>query len=131
MDSSKLSQIVNPYFLYSTDKQELIEAYLLLTRSAEELHMLGSDMKNVISYYANRVEALTAAIENSSEVALLCISGAHALLQNLLQEANQHLHKCKQLYSSCLHPPQSLQLNDSKRDISSEASTDCDSDSDN
>ena len=94
VDSSKLAQIVNPNSSYSIDKQELIEAYLLLIRSGEEIHMLECDMKNVISYYENRVNMLTVAMESPSEVALKCESGARALFQNLLQEANQQLHKC-------------------------------------
>ena len=53
IDSCKLAQILNPHSSYSTAKQELIEAYLLLTRGGEEIHMLECDMKNVISYYEN------------------------------------------------------------------------------
>ena len=130
VDSSKLAQIVNPNSSYSIDKQELIEAYLLLIRSGEEIHMLECDMKNVISHYENRVNMLTVAMASPSEVTRKCESGARALFQNLLQEANQQLHKCRQLFSSCLHQDQSPQLNDSDSDLSSEAYTDSDSESD-
>ena len=55
----------------------------------------------------------TAAMESPSEIALKCESGARALLQNALQEASQHLHKYRQLFSSYLNQDQSPQLSDS------------------
>ena len=91
--------------------------------------MLECDMKNVISYYENRVKVFTAAMESPSEIALKCESGARALLQNALQEASQHLHKYRQLFSSYLNQDQSPHLSDSDSDFSSEADTDYDSDS--
>ena len=132
LDSSKLAQLLNPKLsFYSTDKQELIDAYLMLMRSGEENEMLECEMKNVICYYEKRVEMLSNAIDNPSQLALECERGARALLLNLLQDARQHLDKCRQLFSNCLHQSSvssSLsEINDS--DISSESNSDCDSDS--
>ena len=102
MDSSKLSQILDPCYSY-LDRQELIEAYLLLTRSSEELKLLVCDMENVISYYKNRVKILADAVENECGRER---SGAHALLRGLLQQTEQQLKQ----YRGLLIPPSLIKL---------------------
>ena len=82
-DTSKLAQILHPSVSYSGDKQELIEAYLLSKCSAEELRLLELDMTNVIQYHERRVEVLTTAVCNPSDISEI---GALSVLHNHLQE---------------------------------------------
>lgn len=123
VDTVRLAQIIRPKSSrYSEKKQELIEAYLLLCRSYEELDMLKCDMQNAISYYENRVKVLETAINESPiEVTDEIKSGACALLCGLLQETHIELTKLRQLFS--MEFPYS-QPNESDSDFSSDDESD-------
>ena len=125
MDSSKLSQILDPCYSYS-DRQELIEADLLLTHSSEELKLLVCDMENVISYYEKRMKVLADAMENECGRER---SGAHALLRGLLQQTEQQLKQYRGQFSCCLDSSQSHQITVSDSEISSDENTDSESES--
>lgn len=124
-DTSKLAQILHPSVSYSVDKQELIEAYLLSKRSAEELRLLELDMTNVIQYHKRRVEVLATAVCNPSDISEI---GALSVLHNHLQEAKHQLQKCKELFTSCSNSPQLHSVYESDSDISSESDSDSDND---
>ena len=129
LDSNKLVEILNPkFYRYSKEKQELIEAYLLLCRSTEELELLKCDMHNAILYYHNRIEVLTTAIDNPQDVAHQFKRGARTLLLDLKLHAEQELAKLRQLTSPLSNEHQST-YQESGSDLSSDdEETDCDSD---
>ena len=105
LDSSVLAKILNPKLsTYRPDRQQITSAYLMLTRSHEEMEMLQSDMKNVVLYYETRAKAIEDTIKEPCQLGPLYVRGAHALLQNMLPEANVQLAKCKQLFATCNTP---------------------------
>ena len=124
VDSVRLAQILTPRSrCYSEKKEELIEAYLLLCRSSEELDMLRCDMQNAINYYENRVKVLETTIEGQLEVPQQCKRGACALLLGLLQDTQTELTKLRKLFSEEeLHPHP-----ESDSDFSSDDESDDDS----
>ena len=55
LDSSTLAHILHPKLCaYTPGKQEIINAYLIMTRSIEEIEMLQSEMQNII--YFTRID---------------------------------------------------------------------------
>ena len=74
-------------------KRELIDAYLLLIRSKEELIMLEEDAKNCVEYYKEREEAIMQEMNTVSyEMARDPYSrGKRAMLNNLLKDNHRLL----------------------------------------
>lgn len=109
--SNILFKVLNTKFgTYSKEKQELIEAYLLLCRSSEELELLNCDMHNAIMYYENRIEIINAAIIDNQQDGAQHVqfkSGAHALLLHLKLQAEQELAKLRGLTLLCCNEEQS------------------------
>ena len=66
--------------MYSPNKQELVDVDVMLTRSGEEIEMLLDEMRNVLSYYENRVNSIECA---TREYFQLGNRGACALLLQL------------------------------------------------
>ena len=126
VDSARLAQLLHlRSSSYSEKKQELLEAYLLLCRSGEELDMLKCDMQNAISYYESRVKLLETAIESPTGIVEEFKSGAHALLLAFLQDTHKEVSKLRELFSDkYLYPqhkgPDSDSSSDDESDYDSE-----------
>ena len=73
-------------------RRELIDSYLLLCRSKEELALLEEDINCSVMYYRERQSTITREIE-SAEGLDLYIQGKRALLHNLLEENRLLLQK--------------------------------------
>lgn len=129
MDSNELFAALNPKFCaYSKEKQELIEAYLLQCKSAEELELLKCDIHNAMLYYDNRIKVLISAIDNPQDVPHQLKSGACALLFHLKLQAQEELAKLRQLILLCSNEPQSVHEESSSDLSSDDEETDNDSD---
>ena len=111
LDLSTLAQVLNPKLsVYKPGRQQIISAYIMLTRSHEEMEMLQSEMKNVVHY---RVIAIKNIMDEPSRLEPKYIRGAHALLYNMLSDTTVQLAKCKQLFAKCLNAPASVYSEDS------------------
>ena len=114
LDPSTLAQILNPKLsVYKPGRQQIISAYIMLTRSHEEMEMLQSEMRNVVHYYETRVSAIKTIMDEPSRLETKYIRGAHALLHNMLIDTTVQLAKCKQLFAMCLNAPASVYSEDS------------------
>ena len=123
LDSSILSQKLHPSLHgYTSDKQEIINAYLLMTRSGEELEMLQVEMKNVIEYYEDRASTIHNTMDST-----VCDRGACALLYNPYQDSLRRLKECRQLVET---PQLSPRDDDSNSTTSQSDSEETESDSD-
>jgi hypothetical protein len=101
LDPSALAKMLNPKLTaYKPDRQEIINAYIMLTRSKEEMEMLQREMGNVLHYYEDRVVVIQSVMDECSQ--LKSARGAHALLHNMLINTNVQLQKCKQLFTPLL-----------------------------
>lgn len=79
-------------------KQEIIEEYLLLLRSREEVELLENEAKNVIQYYATKkgiIEAEILGLSDSSDFS----AGAKCLLTHLLHNVVQLLQDMQSSYA--------------------------------
>lgn len=72
-------------------KQSIIQNYLLVQRSSEELKLLDQDMHNTLLYFKQRVICLKAKIEHLSQEQTCFSKGAVCLLSNLLDKVNFQL----------------------------------------
>ena len=94
LDSSTLAQILHPKLCaYKPGKQEIINAYLMMTRSSEEI-----EMQNVVHYYENRIYTIEEIMDSISQQGSEYGRGAYALLFNLHHSAKEHLEKCNHLF---------------------------------
>ena len=72
-------------------KQSIIQAYLLMKRSKEELKLLRGDMQNIIAYWSNRIVSISVTIEQLHKLSDKFSIGAISSLKQLLWEATlQH-----------------------------------------
>lgn len=100
LESSTLAKMLNPTLtMYKPDRHEIINAYLMLTRSHEDMEMLQGEMENVLQYYDERVDAN--AIQKIRDDCRLD-RGAHALLHKMLGDTHQLLAKCRVLFTPYL-----------------------------
>ena len=70
----------------SGEKREIIDSYLMLCRSKEEISMLKEDADNCVSYYKNKKCVILEEISKRSLGTSLFDRGAVALLHTLLAE---------------------------------------------
>ena len=129
LDSSTLARLLQPKLCALTpDKQELINTYIMLKRTSEEICMLESEMANVTQYFEDRrdtIESTLMAIKPECAYT----RGARALLLNLLQVTRLQVDKCRRLFSVCLHQLHSASLPEDDRDTEdSDSSSDDDDD---
>lgn len=68
------------------EKREIMDSYLLLCRSKEELSMLREDLQNVVCFYEDRKASLLKAIDNTNSTDSVYHRGASSLLHKLLQD---------------------------------------------
>ena len=124
LDSSILSQKLQLNLHgYTSDKQEIINAYLLMTRSGEELEMLQVEMINVIQYYKDRASAIHNTMDST-----VYDQGARALLYNLYQDSLRRLKEYRQLFATPQLSPR--ETNDSNSTTSQSDSEDTELDTD-
>lgn len=72
-------------------QRDIIQAFLLMKRSEEELKLLTDDMQNVLTYWSNRIVSLTATVEELNNHTDQFSIGAKSSLKQLLWEATlQH-----------------------------------------
>ena len=75
------------------NKREIIQAYLSLSRSIEEMELLLSDAKNVVDYYSNlRSKTITEMerleLENNSRGAKALLHAHFQTVEELLQQSH-------------------------------------------
>ena len=117
-----LSQALDPIFVrtlltslsdvataVTAEKLEAIQAYLMVSRSREEVAMLREDAKNVVSYYNRKKHAIQLAISsleaNSDPYSRGSITLLHFLLKNvdhLLDQASLTLHRMNSQSQGCV-----------------------------
>ena len=68
----------------SGEKREIIDSYLMLCRSKEEISMLKEDADNCVAYYKNRNGVILEEVRKRSLKTSLFDKGAVALLHTLL-----------------------------------------------
>ena len=72
-------------------KQSIVQNYLLVQRSSEELKLLDQDMHNTLLYFKQRAICLKTKIEHLSEEQTCFSKGAVCLLSKLLDKVNFQL----------------------------------------
>ena len=99
-----------PVAVSSGKKREAIDAYLLITRSSEEIALLEKEMQNVVHFYENRetmiVQNLTLPSFNQFE------RGRRALLCKCLKRNNALLIRSRQVHSQMVQPSSTLSMAD-------------------
>ena len=119
----QLEQIgmAKPGSLSTGRKRELIDAYLLLSRSKEELAMLEEDVHNIINYYKKREADIMKEL-HEAEASDMQTRGKKTLLYNLLQENSTLLKNNEQVLTKMAQKKKptytSAMLLDSDTDIS-------------
>ena len=108
-------------------KRDIIQAYLLKSRSTDELSLLSSDMHNVLAYWCSRQEAITKQLDEVSPTNELFYRGARCSLKQLLREAELLHSQAERAFSSVFPLVASVPLQsnlcevDSDTDSSSES----------
>ena len=72
-------------------RREIIDAYLALCRSNEEIAMLEQDARNCVAFYEHKKQVITCALECQSVGSDLFSRGATALLTHLMHQTSQLL----------------------------------------
>ncbi len=130
LDPSSFSTVLLTQPLYSESKQELIEAYLVMRRSTEEISMLKMDMKNTLRYYEDKKETLLQLIESMAQRDDTHARGTVALLRHMLIDIDNTYKECSELFSNTgtdyVHPT----IIDCDSDNSDTDNSDTDSDVD-
>lgn len=86
MDTSFLASKCNQFeYVADNHRQEVIEAYLMICRSNEELSMLESETDNAIHFYKQKRQTILDALDHLSLETAFDI-GARCLLHELLVE---------------------------------------------
>ena len=67
------------------ERQEIMQAYLTLSRSIEEMELLKEDIKNVVSYYQKVKSVVLEEIENLSTKSDAVSRGDKALLHHFFK----------------------------------------------
>ena len=112
LDSNRLSVILRPYSsISSTDKQEIIDAFLRRERASEEVVMLEVEMKNTTAYYTNKCKVLQDCMDSfcqrgdsplrrteSCEHAYMYDRGALALLKRMHIHTAKKADECEKLF---------------------------------
>ena len=95
--ATKLKQVglATPTGISSGKKREVIDAYLLMCRSSEEISMLEKEMHSIFHYYEKRENVIT------YQLGLPCLNqferGKKALLHILLKQNNELLMQTRQV----------------------------------
>ena len=82
-----------------TDRHDVIDAYIMMKRSSEEISLLDNEMKNTISHYSERERTILSHIELLHHSTDAYSRGAKALLYNLLLQVRKHLEECNTMFS--------------------------------
>ncbi len=83
------------------EKREVMDAYLLLCRSQEEILMLTEDIQNVISFYNSKASCIIQ-IQGRVEPNTPYNRGIKSLLHSLWLDVSSLLERAKQTYLSML-----------------------------
>ena len=73
-------------------RREIIDAYLTLRRSNEEIEMLEQDARNCVVFYERKKQMIACELEYRSD---LFSRGAMALLSDLMHHVSQRLHQSR------------------------------------
>lgn len=124
LESSSLAKILNPTLItYKPDRQEIINSYLMLTRSCEEIKMLQGEMENVLHYHEERIDSIQSIMDENRQD-----RGAYAILHRMSDETHKLLAKCRVLFTPYLSCPSALYVESSSESLSESESSDDDSD---
>ena len=81
-------------------KREVINAFLLIKRSEEDLNLLNAEMERVLQYYVQRKECIVHELDTmKDEPQSLYTSGVMALLHKLLWEVELHHSKAVTVFT--------------------------------
>ena len=101
----QLSQSGSWCSVASGEKREIIDAYLMLCRSKEEISMLKEEAENCVAYYRNRKSIILEEINQRSLQTSLFDRGGVALLHTLLAENSilleESVHSAEVMRNSC------------------------------
>lgn len=78
----------------SISKQQIVDAYLMMKRSTEEMEMLQNEMRNTTKHYTGLKLAVQEAICTFSERDDLFGRGAVSLLHNMITALNKRIEEC-------------------------------------
>ena len=106
-------------------KREIIDSYLSLCQSKEEIYMLKQEAQNVVSYYRQRKEILLKELESRSSDSNLFNRGSAVLLHSLLTKTDVLFEKSNQILQVMLEEA-AMEVEDSDDSIYSDCSSDDD-----
>ena len=101
LDPNVLASVLRPQSsLPSKSKRELMDSYIMVKRSTEEVTMLETDMRNTIQYYFNQratIEDLLKLFKGNVQLE----RGSISLLKNMYACVDRKLTGCTQLFENC------------------------------
>ncbi len=129
LDPAKLLQCLpsSSKPLPSQSKREVIDAYLMLKRSTEEILLLHAEMKNITQYYSNLKATIEECVELFSQRDDDFGRGAVSLLQSMKVAVEGALNECTRSFS--IVSPVNASM-DSDTDSASDTDSNTDSDTD-
>lgn len=99
LDPFALSTVLHSKSSICKSKRELIDSYIMVKRSSEDILMLDIEMKNTIQYYENRKKTLLQLIASLSLREDPFGKGAVALLRKLCIEVDKQISECSELFA--------------------------------
>jgi len=92
LDPSLLAAVLKPNSsLPFVSKRKLIDAYIMMKRSSEEISMLDTEMENTTQYYLDRKNTLQKLIDSFSQRGDAFGRGAVALLQDVYLKVDRKI----------------------------------------
>lgn len=126
-DPNQLYCLTRSNSFLSKDKEDIINAYLKIKRSCEEICLLKTEMKNVLEYYSIKLQRLQDLIKDYRLHDSAFGRGAVSQLKALSNEVNLQLMKCSKLFSFFLSSTEN-DWNCDDGDYSDDSSSDEDDD---
>ena len=100
LDPSLLAAVLKPNSSLPFDsKRELIDAYIMMKRSSEEISMLDTEMENTTQYYLDRKNTLQKLLESFSQRGDAFGRGAVALLQDVYLKVDRKITERTELFA--------------------------------
>ena len=113
--------------LASGPKRVLVDSYIMMKRSKEEVDLLEREMESTQHHYTKKIQAIDSTVAMLSKRDDKYAKGAVALLLKLRVEASEQLLHCTQLFA--LQPAIHFEENDSESETESDICSSSDDDS--
>ena len=81
------------------ERREIMDSYLLLCRSKEEVAMLTEDIQNIIKFYEAKKTLILKAVDDVESANTLYHRGVSSLLYRLLQHTSSLLEEAKNIFA--------------------------------